>query len=536
MEPTQFPSDTRLRVWLMVLVLVTAGLFFAYVSALPSADKTNDPCAAAAWRAVPAAADNSREAARWAHEWRACQAPKFRANAVNLVGGLDFLMLAVGVYAAQVLWRLRRRGQRPLTGLDRDRMNAILTAYGRAAGLRRTPLVFYDIRPGVQPTAFGKASRPILAVGQGTLNDLVHDRRRFDAVIHHELFHFVGNDVSVYYRALAVFRALCVQLAAYGLIYAVGLVVIMGEPEQGIIFAAQCAAILGLGLAALRDYLRRREFRADMWAIDRTGNPEAVERALGAGPAERNRWIPRILRTHPSLDERIAALRDRGRALRFTAGAALLTSAGVGLFAAMLALYIPMSGSVWLAEHANVVAGAIGGAFLGRVLAIGIWRNVHIALVSGGRAPAGVTTGLFAAAGLVGGGVLPLQSVFERAGPWFPLQVVPLATVFVGVPVFCAWIGAGARLRLRVHAPLLDRRAYKWGLRLATLLGAVVVATLTYIATPYRAAIAYSHLVSTNLPRPPDALRVPADRIAEQFLSGLRHDWPAYALLAVALG
>jgi Zn-dependent protease with chaperone function len=535
-DPTQFPSDARLRVWLMVLVLGMVGLFFVYASALPNLTETDERCMAQAWQAVPAAADNSHEAARWVHEWRACQAPAVRANALNLVAGLDFVMIAVGVYAAQVVWRLRRRGLRPLTGPDGDRLNAIVAEYGRAAGLRRAPLVYYDVRPGARPTAFGKASRPILAVGQGTLNDLVHNRRRFDAIIHHELFHFIGNDVSVYYRALAVFRSLCVQVAVFGLIFAVGIVVVLGELEQGIVFAVQCTAILALGLVALRDYLRRREFRADMWAVDRTADLEAVEHTLGADPAGRNSSALRVFRTHPPPGERIVALHNRGRALRFTAGAALLTSIGVGLLVPTLALYLPTSGSVWLTGHADVVGGAIGGAFLGRVLAIGVWRNVHIALINNRRAPNGIGTGLLAAAGLVAGGLLPLQSVFAQTGPWFPLQVVPLAAAFVGVPLFCLWISACARLRLGIHAPLLDGRAYKGGLRLATLLGAVVVATLTFTTGPYRAANAYSHPGPTNLPRPADALQVSADRIAERFLSHLLHDWQTYAVLAIALG
>lgn len=536
MDPTQFPSDTRLRVWLMVVVLGAAGLFFAYALALPNLAKSDERCAAKAWQAVPAAADSSRDAARWAHEFRACQGPAVRANALNLVGGVDFVMIAVGVYAIQVVWRVRRRGQRPLVGPDHDRLNAIVTDYSLAAGLRRAPLVFYDVRPGAQPTAFGRASQPILSVGQGTLNDLVHDRRRFDAIIHHELFHFIGNDVTTYYRALAVFRALFVQFAVFGLIFAVGIAAVLGEPGQGVVFATQCAVILTLGLVALRDYLRRREFRADMWAVDRTSDPEALEQTLGSASPRPLARVLRILRTHPSPGERMVALRDRGRALRFTAGAALLTATGVGLLAPTLALYLPVSGSVWLAEHADVVGGATSGAVLGRVLAIGVWRNVHIALITGGRVPTGIGTGLLAAAGLVAGGLLPLQTVFAQAGPWFPLQVGPLATVFVGMLVFCVWINVGARLRLGIHAPLLDGRAYKGGLRLATILGAVVIAALIFSAGPYRAANAYSHLGSTNLPRPADALRVPADRIARHFLSDLLHDWRTYALLAIAFG
>ncbi|WP_433222159.1 M48 family metalloprotease [Dactylosporangium sp. CS-047395] len=536
MDPTRFPDDTRLRVWLMLLVLGTVGLFFAYARAMPDIADAAQRCEAAAWQALPDAGENARAAARWAHEWRVCRAPAIRAGGLNLVSGLDFAMIAVGVYAAQVLWRLRRRGLRPLTGPDRDRVSSIISEYGRPVGLRRPPLVYYDLRPGARPTAFGRASRPILAVAQGTLYDLVHDRRRFDAIVHHELFHFIGNDVSVYYRALAVFRALCVQVVAFGVIFAVGIAVVLDKPARGALFAAQCAAVLGLGLAALRDYLRRREFRADMWAVDRTADRDAVERALAAGPKGRLAWLPRVFQTHPSPGERIAALHDRSRALRFTAAAALLTSVGTGLLAPTLALYLPLTGSVWLAEHANVVAGAVGGAFLGRVLAIGGWRNVHLALITGGRVPTGIATGLLAAAGLIAGGLLPLQLVFEQAGPWVPVRTVPLAAAFVGAALFCAWINAGARLRLGIHAAQLDARAYRWGVRLATMYGGIGVAALTFTAAPYRAAEAYTHRGSTNLPSPPDALLVPADRTAERFLVGLWSDWRTVTLLAIALG
>jgi Zn-dependent protease with chaperone function len=535
-DPTRFPSDTRLRVWLVLLILGTVGLFFAYATALPDLAETDQRCAAAAWQAVPGAADNSREAARWADAWTACRAPALRESGLSLAGGLDFLMIAVGVYSAQVLWRLRRRGLRPLTGPDSARVSAVVAEYGRAAALRHTPLVFYDVRPGAQPTTFGKASQPILAVGQGTLTDLVHDRRRFDAVIHHELFHFVGDDVSTYYRALAFFRALCVQTAAFGLLFAGGLVVLLGEVWQGITLLAQCAAILGLGLAALRDYLRRREFRADMWAVDRTGDAEAVERALGAASVARRSWVPRIFHTHPSPGERIDALRQRGRALRFTLGAALLTAASVGLLVPTLTLYLPLLGSVWLTNHQYAIAGAVGGAFLGRILAIGIWRNAHLALIGGTRVPTGVRTGLVAAAGLVAGGLLPLNLTFDAAGPGIAFKVLPLATVLIAMLLFCTWVAACARLRLGIHATVLDGRAYRWGLRFATALGAALVATVAFIAGLYRTANAYSRLGQSDLPRPADALQLSAERLARHFLGGLWHDWRAYALVALAFG
>jgi hypothetical protein len=107
---------------------------------------------------------------------------------------------------------------------------------------------------------------------------------------------------------------------------------------------------------------------------------------------------------------------------------------------------------------------------------------------------------------VIAGGLPPLQLIFEQAGPWIPLRTVPLAAAFVGVPLFCAWINAGARLRLTTRATQLDARAYTWGVRLARMFGAAVVATLTFTVTPYRAAEAYTHQVSTNLPSPPDAL------------------------------
>jgi Zn-dependent protease with chaperone function len=535
MDPSRFPTDTRLRVGLILVALSTVGLFFADVLNLPDQAAADDACMQTAWTAVPTVR-TAADAARWERAWTECRGPAQRSAGIGLAGGLDFLFIAVGVYATQVSWRLRRRGMRPLEGALLGPVSAAVREHATAAGLPRTPHIYLDVRAGATPSVFGKASQPILAVGQGTLVDFASNRPRFDAVIHHELFHLRGNDVRTYYRALAVFRAMVAQSTAFALIIVGGLIVLVGEPAEALTVAVQFVVIVALGFATLRDYLRRREFHADMWAVDRTGDSATVKSALR--PARAPRRGDRVLQafhSHPTAAERIRALHDRRRALTFSSGAAFLTSAAVGLLGPTLALFLPLLGVYWINAHRHAIAGAVCGVVLGRVLAIGVWRNAHLDLIAGTRVRRGLGVGLSAAGGLLVGGLLPLHLVFDRGGPGIPLSVAQVTGVVVGVTAFCGWAAFCARLRLGAHPDRLDQRAYRWGLRVASVVAGGLLAAVYFRAGLIRGRHSYDALGGSDLPRLDASKLLTESQLDRAFLAGLLHDWRAYVIVGLAV-
>lgn len=455
-----------------------------------------------------------------------------RAAGLRMLNGFNFIMIAVGVYAAQVGWRLRRRGLRPLDGELQGPITAVVRDYASAAGLRKTPHVYHDLRPLASPSAFGKSGQPILVLNHDCLVDFRKNRGRFDAVIHHELYHFRSNDVRTYYRALAFFRTLALVAAVYIAIFAFGFVTVMNDPVSAALMIVQGVLIIGLGLSSLRDYLRRREYAADIWAVDRTGSSHGMKSLLTAGGHKASGALGSVLRSHPSVKERLAALNDRRLALTFTPSAAFLAAVAVGLLVPSVALFLPFLGFHWVTEHVDGVAGAIGGLALGRILGIGIWRNVHVDMLSGRRIRLGFGCGLGAAAGLIAGGYLPLPLVFQRTGPAIPWASIPWVILIIALPLLSVWMGICARLRLSAHREAVDAHAYRWGLRFASLATAELLA-LTYFTS---GLIRGNRVIADQISGLPHLgpERLPSEsQVVNAYLHSLTHDRHAYAAAGV---
>ncbi|MFD6664658.1 M48 family metalloprotease [Micromonospora chalcea] len=528
MDPTTLPSDVRARLYLSIVMICSGSLFFT--SLLSGDPDASEACTAVADRSVPVIAT----AADWqehTRSWQSCMVPVERANGVAMLTGFSFLLLASGIYQAQAGWRAQRRGLRPLPLEHHANLARTVQRYSREAGLSMPPTLYHDVRPGATAAAFGRSADPVLALGQGMLIDYAGDRRRFDAVLHHELFHIRDRDVSVYYRSLAVFRSLAFTVTAYATVLLVFMAIQLSLVLSAIM-AAQLVITLLVGQGMLRDYLRQREFRADIYAVGQAGT-EAVAEMLRAGPGNRH-VLQRFLGSHPQPAERVAALHRPHDALRLNALAAALTGVAVSVLGANTAFLVSKAG-LWTSNfYAFIVGGAAAGAVFGGILAVGIWRNVQLDLAAGRRPRQGLRCGLAGAAGLLAGGLLPLQLSFDDGGPLFSLAWQSLAAAAC-VVAFVLWLGFVGRLRLRSAAHVADRRRFREGIVAGTATGACLFAALFAHAALLRARRSTLSGLDDGVFRSDGWRPLSDNQLTAAMLTDRPAGWPLYAAVGLAL-
>ncbi|MGY3516515.1 M48 family metalloprotease [Micromonospora sp. PTRAS2] len=465
----------------------------------------------------------------WLESYLLCKAPSDRRSAVAMIGGLSLLTIAYGIYHAQSAWRMHRRGINPLPLEDNLELNAVVAHQSAASGLRITPRLYYDTRAGATPAAFGRASDPKMTLSHGMFIAYTRDRVQFDAVLQHELFHFRDHDVSFYYRSLAVFRS----VVAAGTLYAVlifGIVAFAIDIMLAAVMAIQFLASVLVATGMLRDYLRRREFRADMYAGDMVG-VAAVKATLQAKGTIKPRYL-RFFDGHPEPRDRLAALDDRRRALEFTPLAAAFTGIATSVLVANFALLISKAGVPWLNINRYGVSGAIVGAAFGGILCVGIWRNIHLDLIARRRPRTGLVSGLAAAAGVVAGGFLPAQTSFDEGGPLIPLAWYSLMAMG-GIVLLALYLALAGWLRLRMAPVSSDCKAYRAGVIVASVLGAGIGAGIYLFSTLLRARQSLQY-ATESAPLFPNALPPPVNHELA-IAVGLVQRWDTYALVGIAV-
>ncbi|MBV0925481.1 M48 family metalloprotease [Halomicroarcula limicola] len=188
------------------------------------------------------------------------------------------------------------------------------------------------------------------AIG-GLGSAIVVDRRLFgilsteemEALLAHELAHLEGRDALVQTLAYSLTQSLVglVGLLVFPVVVLLGgiaraVAMLRGDPASWSRSwlgrtqrtALQAVAVLGLGVTLLVfAYSRRREWAADDRAVEVTGNPLALARALRKierastprlGPltplyvhGDDDGALSRLLSTHPPMDDRVARLVER---------------------------------------------------------------------------------------------------------------------------------------------------------------------------------------------------------------------------------
>jgi heat shock protein HtpX len=202
---------------------------------------------------------------------------------------------------------------------------ALLAALVRRAGPPRPPVLHLIPSPMLQAMAAGGREAPSIAVTSGLLRAL--SRRELAAVLAHEIAHIRHGDLLILRLATAA------ATLTRGMAYAGALVLLALLPVLRASGTLPSPAALVLLLAAplLSDVLtlwlsRRRELLADVGAVELTGDVAALVGALARvwrlqgddweRLASRGaRWL-RWFRTHPAVEERIAALRGMATPVR----------------------------------------------------------------------------------------------------------------------------------------------------------------------------------------------------------------------------
>ena len=198
-------------------------------------------------------------------------------------------------------------------------LHSALHELSSRAGLSRTPLLYYIPSSIINAFALGRRDNAAIALSDGLLRVL--DTREAIVVLAHELSHIRNNDIRVMGVA-DLFSRLTSLLSLFGLLLLlVNLpLIVLGAASINwfailiLIFAPHLSALAQMGLS------RTREYDADLNAVNLTGDPEGLARALvkidqtGGNFLERillpGRRIPEpsLLRTHPPTEERVKRL------------------------------------------------------------------------------------------------------------------------------------------------------------------------------------------------------------------------------------
>jgi heat shock protein HtpX len=242
-----------------------------------------------------------------------------------LLAGTDGLVIAAVIAAGfmilnpasgEILFQ-HIYGAVPLTPASAPRLSSLVAELARRAGLDRNPALFLIPTPLLQAMAAGRREAPSMAVTSGLLQQL--PSRELTAVLAHEITHIRHGDMFVM-RLAAAAGAMTHAMANAGTFLLIAYFPVSWSTGSApspaaialLITAPMVSDLLQLSLS------RRREFLADAGAVELTGDPLSLARALERieelqgddwerFSARGGRWL-RWFRTHPTTAERIERL------------------------------------------------------------------------------------------------------------------------------------------------------------------------------------------------------------------------------------
>ena len=336
-----------------------------------------------------------------------CYSGGERAEAGWALLGVCVLIVVAGViFLAQPWWYRWRKELTELTGPDTAHLVARLEGLRQRAGTGPVVWLLQPLNDRLSAFAFGLPGRRCVAVTGGAAIAAVKKPAEFDAVVLHELSHIKNRDIDQTYLALAIWRAFMVAAL---LPLAVVLIVsrVLGEPQLLI----WRIVVLALIVYSLRNaILRSREFDADARA--RQLDPAiALDAVFADLPARDGRWAWHLGWTHPSGEQRAAALRDPAPLYRFGfwdgLSIGLVTALGATAAHEIVTLLSTTVGIHW------VIPSIVFAGFAGPALVVAMWRRQlreqDTGLVKGWAAGLGVGLGLAL------GPILAPMAAYDRA-------------------------------------------------------------------------------------------------------------------------
>jgi heat shock protein HtpX len=233
--------------------------------------------------------------------------------------GITVVAVAVlAVHGVSTQRLLLPSGTRRLTWYDTPQLHRDLSLLCDRAGLRNVPPVY--LIPSRHSIAFttGVGTGAFLVVSRGLMESL--GPRELRAVLAHEVSHIRNHDLPLFALVGAMQRITRLVSSVLLVLVLVGFpLLVMGLlvlPARALLYLGVVPLVSVFAQMAL---LRTREFQADLGAVNLTGDPFALARALYTIDAQQRglwelRWPAQMLRTHPSTRERIDRLRRLFRA------------------------------------------------------------------------------------------------------------------------------------------------------------------------------------------------------------------------------
>ncbi|MGB9094657.1 MAG: protease HtpX [Gallionella sp.] len=263
---------------------------------------------------------------------------------LNESGGINFTALLVlsaviGFAGSLVSLALSKWSAKRMVGAQVIDINTVdptrrwlvdaVRRHAQSAGIGMPEVAIYDA-PDVNAFATGwNRNDALVAVSTGLLRNM--NREEAEAVLGHEISHVANGDMVTLALIQGVVNTFVIFFAKlFG--FFVDRVLLKNDNRNGIgigAFVAEIAAQLVLGVLAsiiVMWFSRQREFRADAGGAKLAGREKmiaALERLkinheqaslpekMAAFGISGSHAFARIFMTHPPLDERIAALRNR---------------------------------------------------------------------------------------------------------------------------------------------------------------------------------------------------------------------------------
>ncbi len=252
-----------------------------------------------------------------------------------LLGGMGGALIALVIAVAMNAYSwwnsdkmvLRMHGARPASGPEGDALARMVHDMADRAGMPRPAVYILD---NDQPNAFATGRNPENAAVAATTGLLRHlGRDEIAAVMAHELAHIRNHDTTIM-TITATFAGAISMLANFALFFG-------GNRNNplGLIGTLALMILAPLGAALVQMAISRgREYEADRTGAEICGNPLWLASALGKisglaaridndaaerNPATAHMFIvnplhaharDRLFSTHPSAENRIAALRE----------------------------------------------------------------------------------------------------------------------------------------------------------------------------------------------------------------------------------
>jgi heat shock protein HtpX len=235
---------------------------------------------------------------------------------VIIAAAIASLFLVLNPVSGEVLFQYVY-GAVPLTPASAPRLSALVSELARRAEFRRTPTLFLIPAPVLQAMASGSREAPAIGVTSGLLQTM--SSRELTAVLAHEISHIRHGDMFVMRLAVGA-GSMTRAMSTAGMFLLIAYFPVFWSTGVSL---SPIAIVLLVAAPTVSDLLelslsRRREFLADAGAVELTGDPPALARALERIEAiqgddwERftargGRWL-RWFRTHPTTAERIERL------------------------------------------------------------------------------------------------------------------------------------------------------------------------------------------------------------------------------------